>query len=208
MRARTSCTTVRLAILLATLTLPTVVGAQAGADASHTEGLYLSARTGGYSIAYKGDVEGTGGGFGVRAGYGFSELFTVYVGMGGASISEGDGFEGLPTGDSYGLLLIDAGGRFHFRRESRWVPFLEAEANIVGVWFDDADDAEVQYGGASASLGGGMLYFLSPTIAAEGAASFTAGSLMEREIAGSTDDVDIGLAGVRLHLGVSLYPFR
>jgi hypothetical protein len=207
MRTRTS-RTARLAILLTLLSLPTAVGAQTVSDASNTEGVYLSARTGGYGIAYKGGVDGTGGGFGVRAGYGFSERFTAYIGMGGASISEGDGFESLPTGESFGLLLIDAGVRFNFRRESRWVPFLEAEANIVGLWFDDLNEDEVTYGGISASLGGGILYFLAPSIAVEGAASFTGGSLMERTVGGSTGDVDISLTGVRLHIGLSLYPFR
>jgi len=207
MRAHTIYSTV-LATLLALLVLPAAVGAQAVKDASVTEGVYLSARTGGVGIAFKGGAEGTGSGFGLRAGYGVSERFTVYLGAGGASISEGDGFERLPAGESYGLLLLDAGARFHFQRESRWVPFLEAEVNIIGLWFDDVDDAEVTYGGLSASLGGGTMYFLSPTIAVEGAASFTAGSLMERDIGGSTGEVDIGLASVRLHLGVTLYPFQ
>jgi len=31
---------------------------------------------------------------------------------------------------------------------------------------------------------------------------------MERDIGGSTGEVDIGLASVRLHLGVTLYPFQ
>jgi hypothetical protein len=53
-----------------------------------------------------------------------------------------------------------------------------------------------------------VLYFVSPTFALEGGLAFTPGSLMEQDIEGRGQDVDIALAGVRLHIGATLYPFR
>ena len=197
----------RASSLLAILALPIAAQAQSADDPSVTQGLFLNARAGGYGVGYEGDRDGTGGGAGVRVGYGFSERLTVYAGLEGGSISEGDGFEGLPDGDDYNMLFLDMGARFHFRRDTKLVPFLEAAGSVVGVWFDNTDSQEAKYGGVSASLGGGLLYFVSPRVALEGAASFTLGGLMEREIAGATDDVEIGMAGVRMQVGVSYYPF-
>lgn len=200
--------TTRIALLATALSIPVGAHAQTGLDPSNSRGLFVGARTGGYGVAYEGDRDGEGAGWGLRLGYGFSDLFTGYVGVEGASISEGDGFEGLPEGDSYGLVYFDLGGRFHFRRDHRWVPFLEASGSVVGLYFDTSDDQEDQYGGASFTAGAGLLYFATPHLALEGAASMTAGSLMERELAGSSQDIDdIGMAGVRLSLGVAYYPF-
>lgn len=197
----------RIALLAAALSIPAGANAQTGLDPSNTRGLFVGARTVGHGVAYEGDRDGGGGGVGLRLGYGFSDLFTGYVGIDGATISEGDGFERLPEGDSYGLVYIDLGGRFHFRRDHRWVPFLEASGSIVGLAFDTSEDQEDQYGGAAFTAGAGLLYFATPNLALEGAASMTAGSLMERELAGTAEDIDIGVAGVRLHLGVAYYPF-
>ena len=198
----------RIALLATALSLPAAAQAQTGLDPSNTRGVFIEARTGGHGVAYKGDRDGTGAGLGLRLGYGFSDLFTAYAGVDVAYISEGDGFEGLPEGDRYGLIYIDLGGRFHFRREHRWVPFLEASGSIVGLGFDTADGLEDSYGGLSFTAGGGLLYFATPNLALEGAASMTAGSLLERELAGESEDVDIGVAGIRLHIGVAYYPFN
>jgi hypothetical protein len=194
-------------LLLAALALPASAHAQSATDPSSTQGIFLNARVGGYGVGYEGDREGTGSGFGLRAGYGFSERLTTYVGLEVGSISEGDGFEGLPDGDDYNMLFVDLGARLHFRRDHRLVPFLEAGGSVVGVWFDNSASQEATYGGASVTVGGGLLYFVSPRVALEGAASFAAGGLMEREIAGTTEDVDMGLAGVRMQVGISYYPF-
>lgn len=197
----------RLGLILAILAVPAAAAAQTAPDPSNTQGLFLNARAGGYGVGYEGDRDGTGTGFGLRVGYGFSERLTAFFGFEGGSISEGDGFEGVPDGDDYGMLFLDLGARLHFRRDARLVPFLEVGGSVVGLWFDTADDDEAQYGGLGVSLGAGLLYFVSPRLALEGATLFSAGSLMEREIAGVGDDVDIGVAGIRMQVGVSYYPF-
>ena len=188
---------------------PSVAAAQAGAeDPSNTRGFFLNLRSGGYGVSFEGDRDGTGTGLGARLGYGLSERVTLFAGFEGGMITEGDGFPGLPDGDDHGLLYMDLGTRVHFRTQGRLVPFAEGSLNVVGLWFDDSQNDEVLYGGLSASLGGGLLWFVTPSVALETSALFGAGELMEAEIGGVTQDADIGVAGVRLQVGLSLYPNR
>ena len=199
-----------LAIALSIVaTSTTALRAQSVAtDPSNTRGLFVSLHSGGIGMAYQGDRDGTGATGGLRLGYGFTERITGYLGLEAGRISEGDGFEGLPTGDRYGILLMDLGARFHFRRAARLVPFVDAAGTVPVLWFDNAADEEVTHTGPAASLGGGALWFASPRVALEAGASFTAGRLTERRIEGAKDDVRIGTSGVRVQVGVTLYPFR
>lgn len=179
-----------------------------GFDPSNTRGFFLNVRSGGYGVGFEGDRDGTGGGFGVRMGYGISDRTTLFAGAEGGNISRGDGFQGLRQGDDYGLLYLDLGARFHFRMDTRLVPFLEASVNVLGVWFDNELNQDATYGGAGATLGGGLLYFVTPQVALEGAALLGGGSLMTSDIGGVERDESIGLAGVRIQVGVSVYPNR
>lgn len=209
-------------LLLAALAAPTAGAAQtanaaagnapagnaAAEDPSNTRGLFLNLRAGGYGIGFEDDRDGTGSGGGARIGYGISDRVTLFGGFEGATISEGDGFEGLPEGENYGLLYLDLGARVHFRNDARLVPFLEGGVSVVGLWFDDTQDREATYGGASATLGGGVLWYMSPRVALETSALFSPGALMEAEIGGVEQDVDLAMAGVRLQVGLSFYPGR
>lgn len=199
-------------LVCAATAAPSAVAAQShegpSVDPSNTRGFFANLRTGGYGVGYEGDRDGTGAGLGARLGYGLSERVTLFAGFEAGSISEGDGFEGLPAGDDYGLLHIDLGARVHFRTEARLVPFAEGSVNVVGLWFDDTRGDEATYGGASASLGGGLLWFVNPSVAFETSALFGVGELMEAEIAGVDQDVDTSMAGIRLQVGISFYPQR
>lgn len=199
-------------LVASTILAPTTptgrLSAQTGPDRSNTRGAFFSFRSGAAGVGFKNDRDGTGLGLGLRLGYGFSERFTGYIGFEGATISDGDGFEGVPVGEDYTMVFIDIGGRFHFGLDARWVPFAEASATVTGLGFHDADGREVGYGGPSGSIGVGLLYFAKPTLAIEAGGSFTAGNLSDREIDGVKSDVDLGVAAVRMHLGVSWYPFR
>lgn len=199
-----------LAALLSTPSPATAQGGDpaAGLDPSNTRGFFLNVRSGGYGVGFEDGRDGTGGGFGLRMGYGLSERLTLFAGVEGGTISSGDGFPGLPEGDDYGLLYLDLGARLHVRRDARLVPFVEGSVNVIGLWFDDQRDEQALYGGPSASLGGGLLWFLTPTVAVEGGALLNAGSLMESEVGGVSQEADIGLTGVRIQVGLSLYPNR
>lgn len=199
-------------LFAAALAAPSVATAQArdvaAVDPSNTRGFFVNVRSGGYGVGFDDDRDGTGSGFGLRMGYGISERTTLFAGAEVGNISNGDGFEGLRQGDDYGILYLDLGARVHFRTDRRLMPFVEGSVNVVGLWFDNQDDDETLYGGLGAALGGGLLWFVTPTVAFEGAALINAGSLMTSEVGGVEQDADLGLAGVRIQVGLSIYPNR
>jgi len=181
-------------------------------DLSHTHGLFVHVRTGGHGIDYDGDIEGAEGlGLGLRVGYGFTDRFTAYLGFEGAGLSGSQGFEGLGSDEEYGLAYVELGSRFHFRPGRTLVPYADAAVSVIGLGYDGSgpyDGNDVSYGGMGFSLGGGMLYFVSQRVALDGGVAFTPGSLMEQYVAGGTEDVDIKLTGVRIHVGLTFYPFH
>jgi hypothetical protein len=136
----------------------------------------------------------------------------LHVRAGGHGIAFEDGgsrLPGLETDETSGLVYAELGGRFHFRPGHRLVPYADAAIAVIGAGSEARTyGGDVGYGGAGLSVGGGALYFLSPTVALEGGASFTPGSLMESDLGGVNEDIDIGVAGVRMHVGLTFYPFR
>ncbi len=201
--------------ILLFLASPVAVQAQdapvAPAIQSHTSGLFLHARTGGHGMAFDGPADAEGGGLGLRVGYGFSDRFTVYLGVEGAGFDGGRGFEGLGEDEEYGAVYVELGSRYHFRRGKRLVPYADAALAVVGLGYNGTGPfagEDVTYGGAGLSMGGGVLYFFTPKIALDSGIAFTPGSLREQSIDGTRNDVNIGMAGARIHVGISFYPFR
>ena len=205
-------------LALVTLAVPSASFAQTdAAPPSATEGTYITsgffvhARTSGHGMAFDGPGDAEGVGLGLRAGYGVSDRFTLYLGVEGAGLDGGRGFEGLGDDEKYGAVYIELGSRFHFRPGQRLEPYADVALAVVGLGYDGTgSDAgkDVTYGGAGVSLGAGLLYFLSPKFALDTGLAFTPGSLMEREVGRNSEDVDIALTGARIHVGLSVYPFR
>ncbi|GAB5535930.1 MAG: hypothetical protein Rubg2KO_21790 [Rubricoccaceae bacterium] len=192
-----------IAILGATAS-PTDAQAQAR---SSTDGLFLHARAGGHGVAFEDAGDDTGGSIGLRLGYGLSDHLTLFVGAEGGSLDGGSRLQGLDGQDDSGVVYLEAGGRLHILPRQRLVPYVDAAFAVVGAGAD-RDGGDVAYAGLGGSLGLGALYFVSPTIALEGGATFTPGVYRDREIGDVETDVDIGVAGVRMHVGFSVYPFR
>lgn len=197
----------RLALVLILTAVP--LSAYAQTAASSTDGLFLHVRAGGHGVAFEDAGEDTGATLGLRAGYGVSDRLTLYLGLEGGGLDGSSRLPGLDTDETSGLVYAELGGRFHFRPGHRLVPFADAAVTVIGAGSEArAYDGDVGYGGAGFSLGGGALYFLSPTVALEGGASFTPGSLLERDLGGADEDIGVGVAGIRMHVGLTLYPFR
>jgi hypothetical protein len=205
-------------LALATLAAPSVAFAQTDAappsateSAYGTSGLFLHARTSGHGMGFDGPDDAEGVGLGLRAGYGISDRFTLYLGVEGAGLDGGSGFEGLGTDEKSGVLYIELGSRLHFRSDQRLKPYADVALAVVGLGYDGAESyagTDVTYGGAGVSLGAGLLYFLSPRFALDTGLAFTPGSLMEREVGRTREEVDIALTSARIHVGLSVYPFR
>lgn len=197
-----------IALLLVLAGAPDRAVAQSDAN---TRGLFLNVRTGGHGVAFENDDEGTGHGGGLRLGYGISDRFTMYLGIEAAGMKGELAFEEFAAGDEFNVAFIELGGRYHFRPQERLVPFADASLAIMGVAYEKdqtTNGSDVTYGGLGGSFGGGVMYFVTPKFAVEGAASFVPGNLWDRSVGSQDNSVDIGMASVRMTVGVSFYPFR
>ncbi|GAB5521244.1 MAG: hypothetical protein RhofKO_34950 [Rhodothermales bacterium] len=176
-----------------------------------TTGFSLHLRTSGHGMAFDGPSDADGMGLGLRLSYGFSERFAMYLGAEGAGLDGGRGLEGLGSKEEYGVAYVELGGRYSFRPTQRLVPYADASLTIFGLGYDGTgsfDDQEITYGGLGLSMGGGVQYFITPTLALDTGMSFTPGSLLSRWVEDDHEDIDLKLVGARIHFGISVFPFR
>ncbi len=144
------------------------------ARASTTTGLALGGALRGTSFANE-DGSNGGGGVQLGLGYGVSQNLSVRVQLGFSGLSDDE------ADVSYVLGEAAMGGRFSFGSpQSRFVPYAEATGSYqtsstlglgsVFVQLDDGttvllEDVELDYAGPGVAVGGGLLYFLTPTLA-------------------------------------------
>lgn len=172
---------------------------------SHTEGLFLHAAVGGQTVSYGGqDFDDTdeGGALAVRAGYGVSPVVTVYLGAVGGRMN------GEREAERYALSAGELGARVAFRRGAALRPYLDVA--LRGVTARDDDTAFTLRGGGLA-VGGGLAYFLSPSVALDAALHLGAGQITEvsfgRVTVGVRDE-ELDVVESRLTVGLTAYPFR
>lgn len=159
------------------------------------------------------DFSDDGPGLGFRAGYGFSERIGGYVALEGASIFP-DENAGTLEDERFGLGMVELGARFNFPAGRKIVPYAEAALAAHEVRFDfvgTTTDLRVRGGGLT--LGGGLQYFLSRTLALDAGLDLTFGRFTEAEFDGPDADVSFDLEDTdatiaRLNLGLSLWPSR
>lgn len=170
---------------------------------SNTSKLFLQAHLNGTGLSVEdGDTE-SGGGFGLKLGYGFSPLFTLYAGFDAASMD-------AAGGGSYSYGLFDLGMQLNFRSGPHaLVPYLDlalsGQAAVLDVEGDD-----FTFSGAGLTLGGGLKYFVSPVLALDGSLTMTPGRFTTVKYQGVSveDEEGLGTTGARFGLGISWYPQR
>lgn len=174
---------------------------------SDTQGFFLEGHFQGHGLTVEEDDADSGRGFGIKAGYGFSPLFTLYLGIDGASMDVADPGNRAVVGSEYTLAYVDLGGRFNFRAgPNSLVPYLDgALSGIASVYSTGAGDAT--FSGSAFSIGGGIQYFISPQFSFNGGLHLSFGAYNELEVSGQTESVDLGITGARINLGFSWYPF-
>ncbi len=194
------CPALRLVALVAFL-LPAAASAQAG-----REGLSLSAHV--YAAQLSVEVGGdessdSGGGLGGEVAYGFTPRLAAFLALGGASMEPEDG------GDGYGLGTADLGLRFNLRPSSRLNPYLQAAVTGQVASFDvPGTSADLEARGGGLTIGGGLLYDLSPSVSFDVALDLTGGRFTELAFDGEStdnfDEIDSGI--VRLGVGAVFKP--
>ena len=195
------------------LTLLLFTSSSIWAQTSHsskTEKLFLNAHINADYLNVE-DADPVGGsGFGIKAGYGFSPLFTLYIGIDGARMNASD-FPGDDNDEAeqFDLGFAELGAQFNFRSgKSAAIPYANIALTGQGVLFDFANNNDVTFSGGGLTAGGGIKYFVSKTLALDLGLSFTFGNFGEVEYRDQTFDIDQNSFSSRLDFGVSWFPFN
>ncbi|MGB3543704.1 outer membrane beta-barrel protein [Rubrivirga sp.] len=173
---------------------------------SNTEGLFVHLALDAQSLFYNEDdfdQDDSGGGISVRLGYGFSPVFTLYLGVSGATV---DGDTNGVIRDEYRFAAGEIGARLNLNRGSAWRPYLDV--SLRGVTASD-DDVELEFTGGGVAFGGGLAYFVSPTVALDAAVRIGGGEFSEVDFGVIAFDLEeSGYGEGRFSLGITAYPFR
>ena len=193
----------RLLLVCLTVVLALPAGAQPFGP-SNTEGLFLHAALDAQGVDLDDDAEGAeaeGGGRALRVGYGFSPLFTLYGGVSGARV------DGARTGE-YDWTAGEIGARFTFNRGRAFRPYLDVALRGIEA---SADDVDFEIRGGAIAVGGGIAYFVSPTVAIDAALRVGGGEADEVQLGSLSLDVsesDLEFGEARFSVGLTAYPFR
>jgi hypothetical protein len=199
----TSVAAVLLAILASMAATP------AAAQKSTTRGFSVGAHFQGASLTVEDDDPSSGGGLGLRVGYGFNRKITAYFEADGITFDvENPELEGEWT-----MGHGDLGLRYNFANsQRRLIPFLDAALGVRTVTVEDArsdgeDVGEVTFSGGAFSLGGGLSFFTSEKFAIETLVKFTGGKFEQIDVGDvSVRNLDIDASSFRFKLGVSWWP--
>ena len=201
-----------LALALAVVLAAPLASAQRGAryvsPSSNTEGLFVQLALDGQALNFNEDdfdETDNGGGLAARVGYGFSPLFTLYGGLSGATI---DGETNGVINNEYTFAAGEIGARFNFNRGSDLRPYLDVA--LRGVSASD-DESDLEFRGGGVAFGGGLAYFVSPSVAIDGALRLGGGGFNEVDFGRLSADIDaddFGYGEGRLSLGLTFYPTR
>lgn len=192
---------------LSALFLPASLVAQA--SSAPTRGFFAGLALHGTAIKIEdvSDSRESGGGATLKLGYGFTNLFSLYIEGSAAS---------LDTGDDEDLVLshFDLGARFSFNTASgALVPYAHvAVTGRAGRWDDvqfagSGSSNELEISGAGLTLGGGLLIFFAPQWAFDANLAFTGGEFSSIRYGNVTvDGFEIDATSTRFNVGVSWHP--
>ncbi|MCA9737996.1 MAG: outer membrane beta-barrel protein [Gemmatimonadota bacterium] len=179
-------------------------------QSSTTRGLSLGFALEGASLSVEGGDPSGGGGAGLRVGYGFNRIVTVFFGVDGNAIDVQD--EDAPNGD-WKMAHVDLGARFHFANTLRsWVPYLEAALTARAVSLADAvvgnqTVGDLSFNGGAFTAGGGIAFYFSEAVALDVELLVSAGEFTSISVdAGTLNIPDIDAASSRLRLGLNWWP--
>lgn len=177
---------------------------------SGTSGFMLNAHLTGASVA--GTVEDSesesGGGIGLALGYGFNERVTLLLNVDASRMEYANGEDGDLDDGEYDLATADLALRFSFGGPERKLrPYVTTGFTGL-VQADEADDVELAISGGGITLGGGLEYFFTRSLALDAALNVTSGSFTMFEVDDEEEDLDAGLgfSHGRVQVGVTWHP--
>jgi hypothetical protein len=196
--------------LVAASALLSVLPHVASAQASTTRGWSFGAQLEGTSLTVEQGEASSGGGLGLRAGYGFNRIVTAFLRVDGSQI---DVTDGSAVVGQWGMAHADIGARFHFANSlRRWVPYVDVAVGARSVSVDDAavdgeSAGKISFNGGAFSLGGGLSIFFAKSWAFDTSLTFTGGQFSEVEVGNvSLRNLDLDASSVRFGVGVVWWP--
>ncbi|MEL6614329.1 MAG: outer membrane beta-barrel protein [Bacteroidota bacterium] len=176
---------------------------------SPTEGFQFGGRLYGAGLGIEddrgNDDTASGGGLGVRVGYGFSRTVTAFLSLEGAQLTPDEN----EFGEEFALGTLDLGARFNLSPSAAVNPYAEVALTGQVAAFDVPGTSEtLDLRGGGLTVGGGIVYFFSQDVGLDVGVDLTAGRFTEVEFDGEVTDnfeeIDSGI--VRLGFGVVWNP--
>ncbi len=198
--------------LLVAALVPLLAPSMASAQLSTTRGLSLGVHVQGTSLKVEDANEtNSGGGLGLRVGYGFNRIVTGFIHVDGAQIDVASG--GTITG-KWNLGHGEIGARFHFANSNRrLVPYLEGAAGARVVTVSEAtvsgspDVEDISFNGGAVTFGAGLSTFFKKRAAFDVSLKWTGGTFSEVDLGDiAVRNLDIDATSFRFGIGLIFWP--
>lgn len=157
------------------------------------------------------DVEmENGGGVGVALGYGFTDRVALYLNVDGAQIEYDEDAD--VEDDTYTAVTADLGVRMNFGNEGMKLrPYINAAISGLVLAEEDeiaGEELEATISGGGLTVGGGVQYFFSPSLALDVALQATQGAFTDIAVNDEDEELDEGIAFTtsRIQLGLTWHP--
>ena len=177
---------------------------------STTRGLNLGVHLQAASLTLENGESDSGGGLGVRVGYGLNRIITLYFEADGVSV---DSESSDVIQATWALGHVDLGARFHFASTLRsWVPYLEVavggrSASVKDVEANGVSLPDFSRSGGAFSFGGGIYAYFKETLALDVGLKVSGGEFTEVRIGTLTQhNRDIDATSTRFKLGIVWWP--
>jgi hypothetical protein len=199
----------RASVLLSSSLLLTLASTPLVAQESTTRGFTLGGHLGGASLEVEnGDRHNAAGG-GLFFGYGFNRTVQLFLQLDGAEFDVDDS----DVQGTWTMGHADLGVRFHFANSLRsWVPYLQAALTARGVSVEDAvvqgnPQTDVGFYGGAVTVGGGILFYFSETLAADIQLLWSGGQFTDVRINNVTvSGLELDAESGRFDVGVAWWP--
>ena len=181
---------------------------------SDNSGFMLNLHAAGNAITFTGDEAEpeSGGGLGLALGYGFNDRIVLFFNLDAAAI-EYDEEQGEAPDDTYDAVTGDLGVRVNFGNEGMKLrPYINAAFTGVAVVEEfeavPGEDVETTISGGGVTIGGGLQYFFSRSLALDVGLQATQGAFTDVMVDDEDEELETGIAFSlsRLQLGVTWHP--
>lgn len=177
------------------------------AQQSTTCGLSVGLDLGATGISFEGGDSDSGGNGGLRVGYGFNRIVTLYAAFQGATLD----IENFTAFQDVTVGHVDLGVRLHIASSRRrWVPYgdVALTSRVMSVEaLANGEPVSADVTGGALTLGGGLAFYVSETWALDANLKWSTGEFTEVDfgtVAIQNQDYD-SVSG-RFTLGVTWWP--